>query len=100
MTGLYFRAYLEVCLFKWISKHWDEINADEWVLHSHIIDLAKQHQTIKKSIFPHQSQHVDNRQILSINIDYLWVDGLWYKISFPVRLNKYDAYSYDPREGF
>ena len=98
-SGLYFRSDLEILLYGFLSEHWDEISADEWVLHAYIIDLVKQYRSIRKSIFSHSSDHI-GESILNINIDYLWLDNLWYKISFSVRLNQYDAYKYEPREGF
>jgi hypothetical protein len=99
-SGLFFRSDLEILLYGFLSENWNEINDDEWILHAYVIDLVKKYLSIKKSIFHHSSEYMDGRKILNIDIDYLWLDNLWYKISFSVRLNQYDAYKYDPREGF
>lgn len=105
MNAIEFRSRWELRLFKWISKHWDEIECDEWILHSHILEsLRKSVPSIEKSIYHHscdyRSHQEHSHRVLNIDIKYLYEDGNWYQINFPIWLEKLNAYKYNAREGF
>lgn len=102
MTGEQFESNLIAHLIRWIYKHWDEINEDEWLLHSHILELIRLNVfSIKKSIFKHKIEYRDNCKVICIRLNYLYKDDMWYKcpIDIPYQLDN-NAYKYNPREGF